>query len=616
MKKSYLLVAILIAGCAAIGVKKRTKETWFTEAQRSILTSQDVSEVTFNILRRRNLHQSYKQDPITAIGTLQEEMQQTKERELAVAIAELGYLQAKRWTNLERRALLTTVRYSYAYLFDPKLTPPPQKFDAQYRWACDLHMMALADMIRESKRESRSDKTAAEIEWYGARTTIRVGRNQMSWDLDQYDELHVAADFRVEGLPAPDLRRGFGVPCILRREWDREAALSELEAGRFRFLPEKLAFAATVIVRFPDGTSVLDEKQPEMLIEVLDPTQTVAIEIEGERIPLELDYITPIASLLSGREQDIGISALFRGNEYADKGGLYMFQPYQPGRIFVLFVHGLASDPLTWLHLYTDLLANEEIRTRCQFAFWFYPTGQPAFYSSRQLRKALAEADQLLDPESTDPSDKQTLVCGHSMGGILTRSLVVSTGMKVWDTVFPKPPEDLKLSDADRKLITETLIFEPLPFVNRVIFYSTPHRGAPMAKKGIVQWASGMLKLPAQLADPNRRLLKEAYPEFRRLDRLTSAQSLRDDNPLLLTLADLPIAEGVTYHSIIGDTVADGRTGGSDGIVPYSSSHVPGAKTELIVHSGHSVQHTPQAARETERIILEHLAAIDAAKKK
>ncbi len=96
----------------------------------------------------------------------------------------------------------------------------------------------------------------------------------------------------------------------------------------------------------------------------------------------------------------------------------------------------------------------------------------------------------------------------------------------------------------------------------------------------------------------------------------TSAQSLRDDNPLLLALADLPIAEGVTYHSIIGDAQANGRTGGSDGIVPYSSSHVPGAKSELIVHSGHSVQHTPQAARETERIILEHLAALDAAAKK
>jgi hypothetical protein len=43
---------------------------------------------------------------------------------------------------------------------------------------------------------------------------------------------------------------------------------------------------------------------------------------------------------------------------------------------------------------------------------------------------------------------------------------------------------------------------------------------------------------------------------------------------------------------------------------------MPGAKTELIVHSGHSVQLTPEAARETERIILEHLAAIDAATKK
>ncbi|MHC4939122.1 MAG: esterase/lipase family protein [Planctomycetota bacterium] len=608
-----ILLLLVFAGCGTlIGVKKRTKEDWFAEAQRSILTSNDVSEVTFNILRRRDLHENYKQDPLLPIALLQQEMAETKRRDLAVAIAELGYLQAKRWTNLERRALMTTIRYSYAYLFDSKLEPAPQKFDAQFRWACDLHMVALADMIRESRREGRSDDASAPVEWYGGQTTIRVGRNEMSWGLDQYDELHVAADFRVEGLPSPDSRRGFGVPCILRRRWNRDALQESFDAARFRYLPENLAFAATVIVRFPDGTSVLDEKQPDLLIEVLDPTQTVSVDIEGVRVPLEIDYITPIASILTGQEQRIGLSALFRGNEYERKGGLYMFQPYQENKILVLFVHGLASDPLTWLHLYTDLLANDTVRTRCQFAFWFYPTGQPAFYSAQQLRVALAQTNELMDPEERDPIDKHTIVCGHSMGGILTRSLVTDSGTALWDQVFDKQPEELDLPPEDRQLVKEVLIFEPLPFVSRVIFYATPHRGAPMARRGLAEWASGLLELPGRIADPNRRVLREAKPQYRNYARLTSVQSLRDDNPVLLAMADLPVAKGVIYHSIIGDTRQAGNTGGSDGIVPYSSSHLPGAESELIVHSGHSVQHTPQAARETRRILLEHIAEFDA----
>jgi hypothetical protein len=83
---------------------------------------------------------------------------------------------------------------------------------------------------------------------------------------------------------------------------------------------------------------------------------------------------------------------------------------------------------------------------------------------------------------------------------------------------------------------------------------------------------------------------------------------------VLNAMADLPIDPRVTYYNIIGDTMAAGRTGGSDGIVPYASSHVPGAAAEVIVHSGHSVQRTPEAARETRRIIREHIARFDAAR--
>src|ERR1700747_169310 len=45
---------------------------------------------------------------------------------------------------------------------------------------------------------------------------------------------------------------------------------------------------------------------------------------------------------------------------------------------------------------------------------------------------------------------------------------------------------------------------------------------------------------------------------------------------------------------------------GSDGVVPYWSSHLDRAQSELIVHSGHGVFSNPDAVRETIRIL--HLA--------
>ena len=57
-----------------------------------------------------------------------------------------------------------------------------------------------------------------------------------------------------------------------------------------------------------------------------------------------------------------------------------------------------------------------------------------------------------------------------------------------------------------------------------------------------------------------------------------------------------------------------GATDGTDGFVPYWSAHIDGAASELVIKSAHSVQQTPRAARETRRILLEHIAAFDASR--
>jgi hypothetical protein len=42
---------------------------------------------------------------------------------------------------------------------------------------------------------------------------------------------------------------------------------------------------------------------------------------------------------------------------------------------------------------------------------------------------------------------------------------------------------------------------------------------------------------------------------------------------------------------------------GSDGVVTYSSSHLAGATSELVVRSGHGVCENPDAQREVLRIL-------------
>ena len=89
----------------------------------------------------------------------------------------------------------------------------------------------------------------------------------------------------------------------------------------------------------------------------------------------------------------------------------------------------------------------------------------------------------------------------------------------------------------------------------------------------------------------------------------------------LLAARFLP--EGVHFHSIIGvlphpnhllESVLSAAASreGTDGVVPYSSAHLEGVDSELIVPADHfHVHHHPLAVQEVRRILMEHLQTVN-----
>ena len=73
---------------------------------------------------------------------------------------------------------------------------------------------------------------------------------------------------------------------------------------------------------------------------------------------------------------------------------------------------------------------------------------------------------------------------------------------------------------------------------------------------------------------------------------LNAISSLRTDSPILAALDKIPIEPSVPYHSIIPLL---GRDLDSDGVVLYSSSHLPGAESEKIVSGDHSSKNRPRS---------------------
>jgi len=90
----------------------------------------------------------------------------------------------------------------------------------------------------------------------------------------------------------------------------------------------------------------------------------------------------------------------------------------------------------------------------------------------------------------------------------------------------------------------------------------------------------------------------------------TSLDGMSPDNPLMLKLAEIPLATGVTGHSIISVKGHGDYHNGKDGVVAYSSAHVHYVESEFIVRSGHSCQDKPATIEEVRRILHEHLNSL------
>ena len=378
-----------------------------------------------------------------------------------------------------------------------------------------------------------------------------------------------------------------------------------------------LALAAsapvTALLRIDDAKAQLSTANVEASLQVFNAFQTQSVDINGERVPLEVE---PTAALAYGLSKSKVWGWELRGFIMGDLLGqdtvgkpLAFVEPYRRGRIPVVFVHGTASSPGRWANMLNDLSNRSTLRDRFQFWFFFYETNNPIPYSAMKLRESLTEAVRQLDPAGTDPALRQMVVIGHSQGGLLTKMTAIDSGDALWKSFSRKPVDQLNVSPETRDLLRKTLFVKPLPYVSEVIFISTPHRGSYVAGWRISQWIARFARLPRTLlggmtdllsGDPDALLVDPKTPAF-------AVYGMTPGSRLIRSLAPIPIAPGVRAHSIIPIKGALPPQGQSDGVVEYDSAHIDGVASELIIeHQSHSAQDNPLAIEEVRRILAEH----------
>jgi pimeloyl-ACP methyl ester carboxylesterase len=407
------------------------------------------------------------------------------------------------------------------------------------------------------------------------------------YDLFPVDTLKIGGTF----FKTRQATTGIGAPLV---------AVARTENPQFRqeYKPRRLYAPATAVIQF-SGQNVD--------LKFVDPFQAEKISLNRRVFPLAVDLSAPIAMLIAReRPERLGFSRLINPQKYADTARLTQLQPFDPARTPVIFVHGLQETPASWTTMFDSLRNDPWVRKHYQFWVYSYPSGYPYPYSAALFRQDLDGIDRAF------PNHKRFVLIGHSMGGMICRLMITDSGDKIWRANFSTAPAQTPLSGETRKLLEESLLFVHRRDVQRVIFIATPHRGSKIAEGWIGRIGSSLVRTPRSFASiyASTKPLLVADPAARPLKRMPNSVDTLEPNDRFVQAVDkLPITPGIPYHSIMGDRGRGDTPNSSDGVVPYWSSHLEGAQSELIVNSDHGAQFNLEAIHEVARILKENLTA-------
>jgi pimeloyl-ACP methyl ester carboxylesterase/predicted GNAT family acetyltransferase len=426
---------------------------------------------------------------------------------------------------------------------------------------------------------------------------VRVGANgefTLTWKRDPRPEWNLALydlipadelDFKGTYVKDHVTKEGIGAPLVARRE------LTAQQASAF-FCPPYIYYSVTATAQFEGSRCI---------ISINDPLAAESVRVDGHTYPLAANFTASYAMLLAREKpQKLGFARLLRPQEYAATARVARLEPYNPNKTVLLVIHGLMDTPVTWVPMVNDFRGDPDFRRNYQVWFYSYPSGYPYPYSATILRK---ELDAI---EKKYPLRKPMVVVAHSMGGSITRTLLTDAGTTLWLEAFGHPPAQTPMDPKSKRLLEEVLIFNHRRDIGRVVFMSTPHRGADLASNWIGRIGSMLVRTPTRLLTVGRALRENltADPSALKLKRLpNSVDTLAPNNRFVVAINKIPITKGIPYHSIIGDRGRGDSPNSSDGVVPYWSSHLDGARSEFIAPCDHGSPKNPQAIAEVHRIL-------------
>ncbi len=569
-----------------------------------------ITQSTTNLLANFLLTELYEEDPRELIRRMQQLFEAEPRPAYLAAIADVALNLGVRNADTPDEAaefFLSAALYSYAYLVALD-QPGNEPYNADRIIMIRVYNTAITelyDYLYERKLHNRSNFTL--LAAGSQRISFDVPEFRLPRPAEEFEEFLLCADYRPENMTHVSRSFGLGAPLIARLNPEEEQKRTMGNSSRFA---DNLSLPATLVITFEMKKS----GEINARLHYLDTREYNDFTIGKNRIPLELDYSTPLAYMVRTPLPFNYLFYMLYPDETRKMQGLYLFEPYRDDRIPVVFVHGLMSNTRTWIQMINTLQSDPDLRKNYQFWGFTYSSGNPVILSARMLRESLLGIERELQQKgfSLQMFHRMVLV-GHSMGGLVGKTTIMNSGDLILKALFGEDYQETiaQLPPDQQQFLKETFTFQALPFVSRVVFLAVPHRGSEMAQSSLAHFGASLIKLPQSLTTRGEGIIGTMMQRGHFLPKdiqfVTGIENLDPNNRTLKFLQEVQFVPTVPYHSIMGNVAGAGIPGGSDGIVPYTSSHLNGARSELVVRSGHSVQQNPLAIQEMRRILLDHL---------
>lgn len=603
---------LLLSGCIyadSVTVRENSleKSRAYYDVVRS--ESEDLSFDTVNFLRTNLLMEEYESAPDKLLLMLSEKFRRTSDPGLLNVKTDICYhlaLSSPRSSSDVRYYVSALIGY-YTLLFGPgKTQDSASRFDPIYIRAVTRYNTCLSEVFRYLRKRSLLGLRSFEIP--GATGEHLVFQDVPKFHLplkqSRYSDFIPCSDYESRNLLHFSYHFGIGIPLIVLTK--------DLPSPSRLKIVKDLARPATCFLRLTlnGGTDAIPA-----VLEYYDSSMADDVVVAGEKVPLTRDFSTPMAYFLNG-QANLNLLLYMLSPAQDSHCGLYAMEPYDPNKIPVVFVHGLMSSPQTWVQLINSLTGDPVIRKKYQFWLFTYSSGNPVLVSASKLRDDLDRVYQFYGGAKNKNLSNMVLV-GHSMGGLLSKTMAQNSGDRIVQRLFGERLENLrpKLTEEEFSMLNNYMVFTERPYVRRMLFLAVPHGGSVMAGYGIAQLGISLTRLPGnfvRMADNVAAKVFEGRTDVQSKLHATTGgiANLNPSHPVLCALKELPFSDRILYHSIIGNKKAAGIPGGTDGVVPYSSSHLDIVRSELIVKSGHSVQTNPETTFELARILHEHLRMI------